>query len=48
MNVFVELGRIKKPHKLVFQAGRMISMLVNAFRASSSSVKEEFLDWAKI
>ena len=36
IGVFVEIARIKKPQKAAFQAGRMVALLVSAFRDKSS------------
>ena len=46
MALFIELTRIKKPHRSAFQAGRMLCMLVNAFR--DKPLVHQFLHWEAI
>ena len=43
IRIFAELERIKKPQKYALQAGKMLCLLVNAFR--DKPVKESFDSW---
>ena len=46
LQVFVELGRIKKPSKHAFIAGKMICLIVNIMR--EKPILDEFDNWPAI
>ena len=46
MNIFVEFERIRKPSKHAQSTGRMLCLLVNAFR--EKQYKDDFQSWSSV